>query len=118
MVRGATDDLRKPLDVVVKLPQGRVFQLPVHIERLWEGVEDGGCRNRPSTYQHAPQNHGFKGVSIRGMRQHNFLGGDAGWDRIVSMPNTHRGSDRTTVHGWEPTGGGCENRGGHVPGHW
>ena len=46
MVRGATDDLRKPLDVVVKLPQGRVFQLPVDIERLWEGVEDIGIGPR------------------------------------------------------------------------
>jgi len=32
------------------------------------------------------QVHGFKGISIRGMRMANFLSGDGGWERIVWMP--------------------------------
>ena len=32
------------------------------------------------------QNHGFKGVSVRGMMAKGFLMGDGGWNRIVWMP--------------------------------
>jgi len=32
------------------------------------------------------QNHGFKGISVRGMRDRNFLRGDGGWERIVWVP--------------------------------
>jgi acetyl-CoA decarbonylase/synthase complex subunit beta len=32
------------------------------------------------------QNHGFLGISVRGIRQPAFLQGDGGWDRIVWMP--------------------------------
>ena len=32
------------------------------------------------------QNHGFKGISIFGMRTPAFLQGDGGWNRIVWIP--------------------------------
>ena len=32
------------------------------------------------------QNHGFKGISVRGMRDRDFLVGDGGWERIVWVP--------------------------------
>jgi acetyl-CoA decarbonylase/synthase complex subunit beta len=32
------------------------------------------------------QNHGFKGISVRGMRDKDFLIGDGGWNRIVWIP--------------------------------
>jgi acetyl-CoA decarbonylase/synthase complex subunit beta len=32
------------------------------------------------------QNHGFKGISVYGMKAPKFLQGDGGWNRIVWMP--------------------------------
>jgi len=61
----------------IGLVQRRYFgitPLGIHFSKM-AGLVSGGA-----------QNHGFKGISVRGMTDPNFLRGDGGWNRIVWVP--------------------------------